>query len=102
VSAWRLRTGRKVGRTVYRQLGDEPSDADPLVGVMDTPELAARVVEAVNGLTGPGGFVRLTFLLNGGGLPFRVPMSEAFEMPDVERLLDALRRGHWQGVRIDG
>lgn len=37
------RTGRKVGRTIY--------DAqDELIGVMDTPELADRVVQAVNGL----------------------------------------------------
>lgn len=43
------RTGRRVGRTIYEQRGPEPSDADPLIGVMDTPELAARVVEAVNG-----------------------------------------------------
>lgn len=43
---WRV--GRKVGRTVYRQVGPEPSDEDPLIGVMDTVELAARVVEAVN------------------------------------------------------
>lgn len=35
---WRV--GRKVGRTVY--------DGDTLIGVMDTPELAARVVAAVN------------------------------------------------------
>lgn len=36
---WRV--GRKVGRTVY--------DAnDTLIGVMDTPELAARVVIAIN------------------------------------------------------
>ena len=35
---WRV--GRKVGRTIY--------DGDTLIGVMDTPELAARVVEAVN------------------------------------------------------
>jgi len=42
------RTGRKVGRTIYVQIGDEPSDGDPLIGVMDTPELAALVVEAVN------------------------------------------------------
>lgn len=35
---WRV--GRKVGRTVY--------DGDTLIGVMDTPALAARVVEAVN------------------------------------------------------
>jgi hypothetical protein len=38
---WRV--GKKVGRTVY--IGDDPGD---LVGVMDTPELAARVVAAVN------------------------------------------------------
>lgn len=35
------RTGRKVGRTIY--------DADDrLIGLMDTPELAAWVVLAVN------------------------------------------------------
>lgn len=42
------RTGRKVGRTIYRQTGEEPSDADQLIGVMDTAEWAALVVEAVN------------------------------------------------------
>lgn len=36
----RWRTGRRVGRTIY--IGDR------LVGLMDTPELAARVVQAVN------------------------------------------------------
>jgi hypothetical protein len=36
----RWRVGRSVGRTVYQ--GDE------LIGVMDTPELAALVVAAVN------------------------------------------------------
>ena len=35
-----LRVGRKVGRTIY--------DGDTLIGVMDTPELAAMVVDAVN------------------------------------------------------
>jgi hypothetical protein len=35
------RQGRKVGRTIY--------DAnDELIGVMDTPELAAKVVKAIN------------------------------------------------------
>jgi hypothetical protein len=42
------RTGRKVGRTIYAQMGPEPSDDDPLIGVMDTPDLAALVVLAVN------------------------------------------------------
>lgn len=46
--AWR--TGRKVGRTVYAQLGPEPSDDDPLIGCMDTPEIAADAVDAHNQL----------------------------------------------------
>jgi predicted urease superfamily metal-dependent hydrolase len=43
---WRV--GRKVGRTVYVQAGVEPTDRDRLVGLMDTAELARRVVDAVN------------------------------------------------------
>lgn len=45
------RTGRKVGRTIYQQGGESPSDDDVLVGMMDTPELARAVVEALNGRT---------------------------------------------------
>jgi hypothetical protein len=37
-----------VGRTIYLQAGDAPSDDDALIGVMDTPELAQIVVAAVN------------------------------------------------------
>jgi len=44
----RWRTGRKVGRTIYRQVGPGPSDADELVGLMDTPDLARMVVDAMN------------------------------------------------------
>lgn len=40
-----FRTGRKLGRTVYN--GD-----DILIGVMDTPELGAMVVDALNGAIG--------------------------------------------------
>ena len=40
----RWRCGRHVGRTLYAMPGPEPSDSDPLIGVMDTPELAARAV----------------------------------------------------------
>lgn len=43
-----FRNGRKVQRTLYVQAGPIPDDSDPLVGVMDTPELAALVVQAVN------------------------------------------------------
>jgi len=42
ISMWRV--GRKVGRTIYAQLSDKPSDQDSLIGLMDTPELAARAV----------------------------------------------------------
>jgi hypothetical protein len=45
----RFRVGRKVGRTIYRQTGQEPSDVDELVGVMDTPELAGLAVAGMNG-----------------------------------------------------
>lgn len=43
---WRV--GRKVGRTIYHQLGDQPSTDDLLIGVMDTPRLAEQAVAAVN------------------------------------------------------
>lgn len=44
------RNGRKVGRTIYAQAGLEPSDDDRLIGLMDTPELAAEAVTAHNAL----------------------------------------------------
>jgi hypothetical protein len=43
------RTGRKLGRTVYAQLGREPADSDPFLGLMETPELAGLVVALLNG-----------------------------------------------------
>lgn len=45
------RKGQSVGRTVYVQVGANPSKADVLVGVMDTPDLAELVVAAVNART---------------------------------------------------
>jgi hypothetical protein len=54
---WRV--GRSVGRTVYRQAGPEASKDDVLIGVMDTPELAKQVVDAVNAMR--------TQLKHGGG-----------------------------------
>jgi hypothetical protein len=42
------RVGRRVGRTIYRIAGDEPSDADELIGVLDTRELAAFAVSRMN------------------------------------------------------
>jgi hypothetical protein len=42
------RTGRKLGRTLYEQVGAEPSDDDKLLGLMDTGTLAEFVVHAMN------------------------------------------------------
>jgi hypothetical protein len=42
------RTGRKVRRTIYAQLGSFASDDDRLIGTMDTPELAAQACAGRN------------------------------------------------------
>jgi hypothetical protein len=44
----RWRVGRKLGRTLYIMVGDEPSDDDQLIGMMDTEELAVMVQDVVN------------------------------------------------------
>lgn len=46
VLPWRV--GRKVKRTIYQQIGPDPSDDDVLIGMMDTPELASEVVRTRN------------------------------------------------------
>lgn len=46
----KLRQGRRVGRTLYEQTGPEPSEDDPIIGLVDNPELAATIVDAVNTL----------------------------------------------------
>jgi len=43
---WRV--GRKVGRTIYQQEGDDPADGDVLIGLMDSRELAHAAVDAYN------------------------------------------------------
>lgn len=43
---WRV--GRSLGRTLYWQVGAEPSKDDVFVGIMDTVGLAAQVVAACN------------------------------------------------------
>jgi len=43
---WRV--GRKVGRTIYAQLQEIPNDSDPLIGVLDTTELAKEAVQSHN------------------------------------------------------
>jgi hypothetical protein len=44
------RQGRKVPRMLYEQPGPEPADDDPIIGLVDTPGLAALIVAAVNAL----------------------------------------------------
>jgi hypothetical protein len=44
--ALQLRTGRKVGRTLYQV---HPDGTERLIGLIDTPELARQVTAAVNG-----------------------------------------------------
>lgn len=43
---WRV--GRTLGRTLYYQLGDEPSKDDHFLGLMENRALAERVAAAVN------------------------------------------------------
>jgi hypothetical protein len=50
--AMQWRVGRRVGRTIYAMWSEEPSDHDVLIGVMDTAELAERVVGVHNGMLG--------------------------------------------------
>lgn len=42
------RTGRRVGRTIYAMLELDPTDYDPLIGVMDTKGLAEEAVRGHN------------------------------------------------------
>lgn len=43
---WRV--GRSLGRTIYAQVGDEPSKDDILLGMMDDMSVAALIVEHHN------------------------------------------------------
>jgi hypothetical protein len=49
------RQGRKVGRNLYAQVSDDPSDDDIIIGQMDTAGLAAVVVLAHNHTLGYDG-----------------------------------------------
>lgn len=42
------RTGRTVGRTIYAMRSSVPTDTDPLIGMMDTEELAREAVDQHN------------------------------------------------------
>lgn len=43
-----FRVGRKLGRTIYMQRGEEPSDADMFLGIMDSRVMAATIVRLLN------------------------------------------------------
>lgn len=43
-----FRVGRKLGRTIYMQRGEEPSDADMFLGIMDSRAMAATIVHVLN------------------------------------------------------
>jgi len=49
------RTGRHLGRTIYLQKGDEPSDDDKFLGIMDSTVMAQIVVDAINRYIKEGG-----------------------------------------------
>lgn len=44
----RWRTGGQEGRTIHAQTGSEPSGSDPIIGMMDSRELAEAAVEGHN------------------------------------------------------
>ncbi len=46
---WRM--GRELPRCLFLQKGPQPSDSDSFLGMVESPALAKRVVEAVNGAT---------------------------------------------------
>lgn len=58
------RTGRKLGRTVYARTGGEDWEADTVIGMMDTAELAEEACAAHN-----AGLARRQ--AQGGALPAR-------------------------------
>lgn len=44
----RWRVGRKLGRTIYAMLGEQPSEDDLLLGVMDEEYMAQHIVDIHN------------------------------------------------------
>lgn len=44
----RYRVGRKLRRTLYRQVGPEPADKDLFLGIFDDPAFAILVARLLN------------------------------------------------------
>jgi hypothetical protein len=86
------RTGRKVGRTIYAQQGQAPSDSDPLIGVMDRPEWAAEAAVAVSER-------RARQRGQQCGAPATAPSPAALTAPDQipDEVVDAAKRADMDG-----
>lgn len=80
MSTWRV--GRKVGRTIY--------DGDALIGVMDTAELAEKVVRAVNGAEDARPDPSLWVTFAAGGEPTTIHCYPS----EVDALRAAAEHGH--------
>ncbi len=96
------RCGRHLGRTVYAMAGAEASDADVLVGIMDTPELAAEAVTAHNcGIAG-GDVTRriLEALCERDGISLESSVTPGEPARSYELAL-RLRIGQVSGLRND-
>lgn len=89
---WRV--GRKLGRTLYVD--------DQVVGMVDTPELAARIVAAMNGKACCADPERTWRCPNCGRETERVAGVEVGTVVGLD--LDAVRAGHvpWPGNADDG
>lgn len=60
LTAFPWRTGRTLGRTVYARTGGDDWKADTVIGMLDTPELAAGACAAHNDM------LRLHWLIGAG------------------------------------
>lgn len=45
----KLRCGRKQPQNIYVQMGDEPADSDPYIGVIFDTGRAEEIIDIVNG-----------------------------------------------------
>lgn len=96
---WRTGTkpyqGHTHHRTIYIQHGNVPSLDDPMIGVADSPELAAQVVEAVNtGQRVPGSrwWSAGRLVYDRPGVPLTSGFIVAMDTPElVDRVVAAVR-----------
>lgn len=85
----RYRVGRTLGRTIY--------DGDTLIGMMDTPELGAMVVEALNDRRCPGG---TTGIGPTGGGKWAVTCTCGFAVADLSSQEAAADTVAWHRNRL--